>query len=160
MISSMRHLRNINHGRRSQIDKSESRDQHTLIGILRRIVGCNSLLNVPIIVGHDHTIGQQATQQALIRMAVRIDKTWNQNAVCAIDNKRLGTDRKRWRNRPDLSILDKHVRFCKITNIWINRQNNGVPDQIASRFLQFFYVKKSWCSFRRRGGYTCRTCQK
>ena len=127
-------LGNVDDPGRAHVDHGERRRQHAGIGVLGAIMQRQIVLDVAIVVGIDETVGQQAPQQALIGMDVRVDEAGDENPVRAIDNHRAGGRDV----RPyvaNLAVFDQNVGGCEIADCAVERQHDAAFEQNPARRL-------------------------
>jgi hypothetical protein len=157
-------LRRVDRGRRAHVDHAERRDQHAGVGVLRPIGRSERVADVPGVVGIEQAVGEDAAQQALIEVVMRVDEAGQHDAVRGVDHGGIVTGHgDLGLHVPNLPVLDQHIGLCEVADRAVERQHNAAPDQDAWRSLRAgeldircspLGTRKAWQHLR--GRPTCR----
>jgi hypothetical protein len=110
---------------RAHVYQAERRYKYSGIDVGGLKGRCQFGLNVPIIVGIKNSVRHDAAQDALIRVAVGIDESGNQNVVCSVDDGCFCRHRNIRPHRGDLAILDQHVGLDEVSDLAVERQHHA-----------------------------------
>ena len=136
VLRCMRDLRRVDGGGGAHVDHTERRDEHAGIGIRGRIGRCERIADVATVVGIEQAVGEDAPQQALVEMVMRVDEARHYDAIGGVDHRCVVA--RNCDARPDfadLAVLDQHIRLREVADAAVEGEDDPALEQDAALAL-------------------------
>jgi hypothetical protein len=114
VLRRVRDLRRVDGRGGAHVDHAERRDEHAGIGIRGRIGRCERIADVATVVGIEQAVGEDASQQALVEMVMRVDEARHHDAVGGVDHRGVVAQMATLgRDVADLAVLDQYISLLR-----------------------------------------------
>ena len=136
VLRRVRDLRRVDRRGGAHVDHAERGDQHAGIGIRGRIGRRERVADVATIVGIEQAVGEDAPQQALVEMVMRVDEARHHDAIGGVDHRCVVV--RNCDARPDfadLAVLDQHIGLREVADAAVEGEDDSALEQDATLAL-------------------------